>query len=67
MVTLYKTDEVKNVKGKYLMSVELRGLSTDTKPTKINNTDIENGSAFIEIDTGTVYFYDKTSQTWKEI
>lgn len=67
MVTLYKTDEVKKVEGNYVISVELRGLSTDVKPTKINNTDIENGSAFIEIDTGAVFFYDKTSRTWKEI
>ena len=43
-------------------TVELRGLSTDTKPT-----DVGNGSVFIEIDTGTIYMFDAVSKQWKEI
>lgn len=36
------------------MSMEYMGLSTDTKPTD----GVPNGSIFVEIDTGDVYFYD---------
>lgn len=38
------------------------GLSTDTKPTE----NIVNGSAFIEMDTGTLYFFDQAGKTWLE-
>ena len=58
MVTMYSK------KG---MIVELRGLSTDVKPTKLGNEDIENGSTYIEIDTGSIYMFDAQSKTWKEI
>lgn len=37
------------------------GLSTDGKPT-----DASNGSVFIEMDTGKLYFYDATGETWRE-
>lgn len=50
-----------------LVMVELRGLSTDTKPKTIENGEIENGSTFIEIDTGSLYFYNGTSKEWSEI
>lgn len=36
-------------------------LSTDTKPT-IN---IANGSCLIEMDSGTVYFYDQAGGVWQ--
>lgn len=39
---------------------ELRGLSTDEKP--INN--IENGTAFLEMDTLKVYLFDAQNKTW---
>lgn len=42
--------------------VEYRGLSTDTKPVGAIN-----GSAYIEIDTGKVYLFDATGETWNEI
>lgn len=35
-------------------------LSTDTKPT-----DWGNGSTLLEMDTGTVYVFDKTNNTWR--
>ena len=37
------------------------GLSTDTKP---NNSTVANGSSFIEMDSGSIYFYDEESQAW---
>lgn len=38
------------------------GLSTDQKPTE----GIANGSVFIEMDTGKIYFYDLENTTWRE-
>ena len=39
------------------------GLHEDTKPTGDN---VVNGSAFIEIDTSTIYFYDAEGSQWLE-
>lgn len=67
MVTIY---EIKNreVKGeKEAINVELRGLSTDTKPTEVNGRDVGNGSTFIEINTGKIFFYDGQNKQWKEV
>jgi len=36
------------------------GLSTDVKPTE----NIVNGSAFIEMDTATIYFFDQAGAEW---
>lgn len=44
--------------------VELRGLSTDTKPTELDEGVIENGSVFIAIDTQDVYLYDGENEEW---
>lgn len=38
----------------------LFGLSTDSKPT-----DVGNGSAFIEMDSNDVYFYDAENAIWR--
>lgn len=43
--------------------LEVRGLSTDEKPVE----NINNGSVFIEIDTGKIYFYDLDNEEWKEV
>ena len=67
MVTLYKNDNVKNTTEGRKTYCELRGLSTDTKPTEINGMTIGNGSVFIETDTQKLFFYDETSQTWKGV
>lgn len=40
------------------------GLSTDTKPTSASTP---NGAAFVEIDTGSGFLYDKESKTWYEL
>ena len=44
--------------------VELRGLSTDTKPTELDEGVIENGSVFIAIDTQDVFLYDGENEEW---
>lgn len=37
------------------------GLSTDTKPAKANN-----GSAFVEMNTGKLYFFNAAGGAWVE-
>lgn len=47
--------------------LELRGLSSDIKPIEFyEGYPILTGSAFLEIDTGTVFFYNAEAQTWIE-
>ena len=43
---------------------DLRGLHGDTKPT---GDDVANGSSFLEMDTGNVYFWDKENSQWRAI
>lgn len=43
------------------VALEIRGLSSDTKPTD----DIPNGSSFLEMDTGEVYFWDAENSQWR--
>lgn len=66
MVSIIKTDKVDNTEEGQRITGELRGLSTDTKPIEIDDKIIDNGSVFIEIDTGKIFFYDLDSETWKE-
>lgn len=66
MISIVKTDKVINTEEGQKITGELRGLSTDTKPTEIDEKIIDNGSVFVEIDTGKIFFYDLTSQTWME-
>lgn len=44
--------------------MELKGLSTDVKPTTINGNRVGVNSLFLELDTLKVYYFD--GQTWKE-
>ena len=67
MITIYDTKNNKFEQAETFIIVELRGLSTDTKPTEINGKTINNGSTFIEIDTGKIYFYDLSNEEWKEV
>lgn len=47
------------------LPVEIRGLSTDEKPIDtIEGIAIDNGSVFLEIDTGDVYFFDINTKQW---
>ena len=64
MVTLYKNDNVRKTTEGQTTYCELRGLSTDTKPTEINGMKIGNGSVFIEIDTQEVFIFNETTQEW---
>jgi hypothetical protein len=67
VITIYDTKNNKFEQEETFIIVELRGLSTDTKPTEINGKTINNGSTFIEIDTGKIYFYDLSNEEWKEV
>ena len=40
------------------------GLSTDSKPI---GTGVINGSVFVEMNTGKVYFYNAAGATWVEV
>lgn len=66
MVTIYRVEQ-NRLDDDNNLEVELRGLSTDTKPTTLVGKPVANGSVFIEIDTGKVYMYDLTNQTWNEV
>lgn len=57
MITLVKQGNSDNS-----IANEYRGLSTDNKPTK----DVPNGSVFLEMNTGKVYFYNEAGQAWIE-
>ena len=67
MISIIKTDLTERKDGNNYFTGELRGLSTDTKPTEIDGKKIGNGSVFIEIDTGTFYFYDLDNEQWNEV
>lgn len=43
--------------------VEVAGTSTESKPTE----GLVTGSLFLEVDTGTVYAFDETTETWNQI
>lgn len=43
---------------------EWRGKSTDVKPIQTEDKKIPNSSAFFEMDTGDVYFWDTDTQSW---
>ena len=62
MVSITKTD----VKNSKTIIGELAGLSTDTKPTKIDGNEVGNGCKFLEIDTGKIYIFDEQNKQWKE-
>ena len=67
MVTIYnvkKSEMINHPNGEVFYLLELRGLSTDEKPTEIENGTIENGSVFIEIDTQKVYIYNIVTKEW---
>ena len=66
MVSIYKDSNLQALDGGNAKLVELRGLADDEKPTTIDGVDIANGSVFIEIDTGKIFFYDLENEQWKE-
>lgn len=66
MITIYEKNNASLLNGSE-KELELRGLSTDTKPTTIGDKTISNGTSFIEIDTGKLYIFDKENEQWKEV
>lgn len=64
MITIQKIENKRTIGGDEAINVELRGLSTDTKPTEIDGKKIDNGSIFIEVDTGNIVFYDLENEKW---
>ena len=66
MISIVKTDVIKNKEEGEIITGEFRGLSTDDKPTTFEGKKIGNGSIFVEMDTEKIYFYDLHSETWKE-
>lgn len=67
MITIFKKESTFDSTNEKKKDVEIRGLSTDTKPSIEDLPDLTNGSVFIEIDTGKIYFYDAENNLWKEI
>lgn len=63
MVTIYKVLK-SDIDGAGKFLVELRGLSTDEKPTTLDGGAIINGSEFLEIDTQTLYLFDQENGEW---
>ena len=66
MITIVKTETLQSKGDEKSITVELRGLSTDTKPEKIGDNNIGNGSLYIEMDEGKIYFYDEENKQWRE-
>ncbi|MBR6102638.1 MAG: hypothetical protein IKP95_09430 [Ruminococcus sp.] len=62
MITLIETKN-RDINGNAVF--ELRGKSTDTKPTvSFGGSTIGNGSSFFEIDTFKLFMYDGETGTW---
>lgn len=67
MISIYKNSSVLSTENGEAKSIEIRGLSTDTKPTTYNGKGINNGAMFIEMDTKKIYLYDLENETWREM
>lgn len=67
MISLYKIENTHIKPDADYITVELRGLSTDEKPTEMNGKIVDNGSSYLEIDTGKLYLYDLENERWEEI
>ena len=67
MLTIRKEENQPLRGGEDSIFVEIRGLSTDDKPTEYYDKEIGNGSTYIEIDTGKIYMYDADTEEWKEM
>lgn len=67
MVTVNKKERVRIVGENIYELVEFSGNSEDTKPTEDGGRLVDNGSVFIEVDTGKLFFYDLENEEWKEV
>lgn len=67
MVTIYKIENTRiTPEGNYI-SADLRGNSTEEKPTEISGKKVDNGSTFLETDTGKLFVYDLENEQWNEV
>lgn len=48
-------------------SADIRGLSTDVKPTKANGYEVAHGSTFLCMDDGSCWMYNENTDQWYEI
>lgn len=64
MVSIYKIEKEEVLSTGVYALMELRGLAADTKPTEIQGRNIDNGSTFIEMDTGKTHYYDLENEQW---
>jgi hypothetical protein len=63
MITINKIENSRTHEGEAKQTLEFRGLSTDQKPTE----NVDNGSIYIEIDTGKFYLFDLENEQWNEV
>ena len=66
MTTIIPKGVVETTKDKNYIRVEIYGLSTDTKPTQVGGNYVGNGSMYLEMDSGKIYFYDLANTQWRE-
>lgn len=63
MITVIENNYV----GNKICRFSLVGMSEDEKPTGIfQERRIQNGSSFLEMDTGKLYFYNAEKESWIE-
>ena len=67
MVTVNKKERERIVGENIYELVEFSGTSSDTKPTENGERIVDNGSVFIEVDTGKIFLYDLENEEWKEV
>lgn len=64
MITIQKLENTRILPDEERITGEFAGLSTDAKPTIWSEKNVDNGSTFIEIDTGKIYKYDLQNKRW---
>lgn len=67
MISIAKKNYITTDKSGTWIICELRGLSTDRKPTEFQGYRIGNGCIFVEINTGDEYMYDLEHKRWRKI
>lgn len=67
MISLYKIENTKIKPEDDYISVELRGLNDEERPTEIAGKKIDNGSVWVSIDTGDIEIYDLENKIWHQV
>ena len=63
MITV--NNAVKFSDRKHPNDMELKGLSTDVKPTVVDGNPVGINSLFVELDTSKIFYFD--GEIWKEV